>query len=310
MTRSGYLLPAIAALALAACASAPTPGPTPEPEPAPERAPWDDGDPDYGPDYTPDLSGVTEPEPRDEPRSRWGNPETYEVFGVTYRLMEQGEGHVEEGIASWYGKKFHGRRTSSGEPYDMYAMTAAHKKLPIPIYARVTNLENGRSVVVRINDRGPFAHDRIIDMSYAAAYRLDMVDSGTARVRVETLTRNLDAEDTTAGTGNGAMRVADSGERTAAPDVRAAPRVQSSVNREDWFLQAGAFGDRTNAERMRARLEAEDLASVVIRSSGDEGPHRVWIGPVDSREAAEALRDRLASRGLGPANIVSPDNAR
>jgi rare lipoprotein A len=133
------------------------------------------------------LADLPDPEVVELSRSRYGNPETYTVAGRSYRVMDTSRGYVAEGNASWYGRKFHGRRTSSGEPFDMFALTAAHRSLPIPAFARVTNLQNGRSTVVKINDRGPFHDDRIIDLSYAAAVKLDFHGSGTARVKVEVL---------------------------------------------------------------------------------------------------------------------------
>ena len=134
-----------------------------------------------------DLDEIPDAIPQQELKSRSGNPETYVIDGVTYRVMETSAGYREEGLASWYGGYFHGRQTSSGDVYDMYLMTAAHKSLPLPTYVRVTNLGNGRSVVLRVNDRGPFVEDRIIDLSYTAAAKLGMVDSGTARVEVVAL---------------------------------------------------------------------------------------------------------------------------
>jgi len=128
-------------------------------------------------------------QPAAEPRSARGNPREYEVFGVRYRVLDSAEGYDETGVASWYGSEFHGRSTSSGEPYDMNAMTAAHRTLPLPTYVEVTNLENGRVAVVRVNDRGPFHGERLIDLSYAAALELGIVASGTARVRVRALAR-------------------------------------------------------------------------------------------------------------------------
>ncbi|MDS4039650.1 MAG: septal ring lytic transglycosylase RlpA family protein [Candidatus Competibacter sp.] len=128
-----------------------------------------------------------EPVPRVESPSRSGNPDTYVVFGRRYRVKETSEGYRETGIASWYGWDFHGRKTSSGPPFNMFDLTAAHKSLPIPTYARVTNLENGRSIVVKINDRGPFIGERLIDLSYAAAARLEMLEQGTTRVEVAAL---------------------------------------------------------------------------------------------------------------------------
>ena len=130
---------------------------------------------------------IPEAVPRQEFKSRSGNPETYVIDGITYRVLDTSAGYREEGIASWYGGYFHGRRTSSGDVYDMYQMTAAHPSLPLPTYVRVTHLENGRSVVLRVNDRGPFVEDRIIDVSYAAATRLGMAAQGTARVEVVAL---------------------------------------------------------------------------------------------------------------------------
>jgi rare lipoprotein A len=134
-----------------------------------------------------DFDEIADAIPLQEFKSRSGNPETYVIDGVTYHVMDTSDGYREEGLASWYGGYFHGRRTSSGDVYDMYLMTAAHKSLPLPTYVRVTHLENGRSVVLRVNDRGPFVEDRIIDLSYAAAAKLRMADSGTARVEVVAL---------------------------------------------------------------------------------------------------------------------------
>ena len=145
------------------------------------------GEADSVPDEIPDVDAIPEPEVREEPRARTGNRD-YVVLGRRYRVMDDAEGYVEEGNASYYGNKFHGRRTSSSEVYDMYAFTAAHRTLPLPSFARVTNLANGRSIIVRVNDRGPFHSNRIIDLSYAAAVKLGYRDRGTARVRVEALT--------------------------------------------------------------------------------------------------------------------------
>jgi len=164
------------ALLLAGCLAAPSRGPVFR-EPA-------DGPPLREP---PGLASLPDPIPRQEPRSARGNPATYTVFGRTYRVMDSAAGYYATGLASWYGRKFHGRLTSSGEPFDMFELTAAHRSLPIPTYVRVINLDNGRHTIVRVNDRGPFHDDRIIDLSYAAAVKLGFHDHGTARVRVEVL---------------------------------------------------------------------------------------------------------------------------
>lgn len=164
------------ALLLAGCVAAPSGRPVFR-EPA-------DGPPLREP---PGLAHLPDPVPRQEPRSARGNPPTYTVFGRTYRVMDSAAGYYATGLASWYGRKFHGRLTSSGEPFDMFELTAAHRSLPIPTYVRVTNLDNGRHTIVRVNDRGPFHDDRIIDLSYAAAVKLGFHQYGTARVRVEVL---------------------------------------------------------------------------------------------------------------------------
>lgn len=142
---------------------------------------------DSAPDYIPDVDAIPEPEVVDEPRSRYGNRSPYTVLGRQYTVLDEPAGFTEQGIASFYGSKFHGRRTSNMEVYDMYAFTAAHKSLPLPSFARVTNLDNGRSVVVRVNDRGPFHEGRVVDLSWAAAVKLDMHRQGTARVEVRAL---------------------------------------------------------------------------------------------------------------------------
>ena len=144
------------------------------------------GEADTVPDLIPDVDAFPEPEVREEPRARTGN-RSYSVLGKRYQVLDSAADYVEEGGASYYGNKFHGRRTSSGEVYDMYAFTAAHKTLPLPSYARVTNLDNGKSVVVKVNDRGPFHPGRIIDLSYAAAVKLGYREKGTARVEVRAL---------------------------------------------------------------------------------------------------------------------------
>lgn len=241
-----------------------------------------------------DLAAIPDAVPREEPRSRYGNPETYEVFGRRYRVMKSAKGHVERGLASWYGPGFHSERTSSGEPYDMYAMTAAHKTLPIPCFVRVTNLENGRSVVVRVNDRGPFVGDRIIDLSYTAAWKLDMLRAGTAKVEI---------------------RVLDPGRRAPPPPLVAAavpvavgaavaapvtPTVSATVAAGGGLLQVGAFGSRANADALVARLQASGIGgtSVSEASVGGRTVFRVRVGPVADAEQAMQLADRLRIFGI------------
>lgn len=251
-------MPAAATLAgllalglLAACASAPPAAPGAE-TPRPHR--------DSGPAKPPPrLANLPDPAVRAVPKSKRGNS-PYVVFGKRYEVLSTAHGYRRDGKASWYGKKFHGRTTSSGEVYDMYQLTAAHRSLPIPTYVRVTNLDNGRRTIVRVNDRGPFHPDRIIDLSYAAAVKLGFQDRGVANVRVESVMPKASAH------GAGA-----SGR---------------------FFVYAGPFRDLRGAEATHANvrtLVAEPTA--VVRR---HGTLRVRVGPVASRSAAERLRALLA----------------
>lgn len=277
----------------------------------PERDPRPLGDAAYDsypePDDIPqDLALIPEPEPRDEAPSRYGNPPEYEVFGQRYRTLRTSDGFEEEGVASWYGTKFHGRRTSSSEPYDMYAMTAAHKSLPLPSYVEVTNLDNQKQVVVRVNDRGPFVDGRIIDLSYAAAHRIDMTDAGVARVRIRAvgpgdteLKRIAAAEPLPApGSPDGAEAVPASGsEADAAVEPMAEARdVNGTLSDERRFVQVGAFAERYSAEQVRDDLRALGFEAVRISSvERDNGSdlHRVRIGPLPDGDAVRAITDRL-----------------
>ena len=232
------------------------------------------------------LETLPDPVVRNEPRSRWGNDD-YVEGGRTYRILPTAVGYDRIGVASWYGLKFHGRRTSSGETYDMYRLSAAHPTLPIPGFARVRNLDNGRETVVRINDRGPFHGARFLDLSYAAAVKLGFVEQGTARVRVTALAAPAGAA--------GTVALADT-------------RVPS---RGRYFLQAGAFLERRWADARVTALrnlfdEERDAAVRVLHDPADR-LFRVRVGPLATREAAQRLRTLLADVSPGeesPAVIV------
>jgi rare lipoprotein A len=185
-----------------------------------------------------DVSGVIEPVPRREPLAATGNRSPYTVLGKVYRVRDSADGYVERGVASWYGTKFNGRATSSGERYDICAFTAAHRTLPLPSIVRVTNLDNGRSVLVRVNDRGPFHSGRLIDLSYAAAVRLGVDRTGTARVEVRAVDGNEDAPMLLADAGGGKGGGGGGGGRPA-PAVAVPPGKQ--------WVQAGSFADKDNA---------------------------------------------------------------
>ncbi|HLB30727.1 MAG TPA: septal ring lytic transglycosylase RlpA family protein [Gammaproteobacteria bacterium] len=229
-----------------------------------------------------DLSGVSDAVPKEEPRSKYGNPASYVVLGKRYYVMRSGEGYKERGIASWYGDKFHGRRTSSGEPYDMYAMTAAHKSLPLPTYVSVTNLRNGKNIVVRVNDRGPFHENRIIDLSYAAASRLDILRGGTGLVEVSAI--------------NPADYKPDMQPPTPAPGARPVT---------GFYIQVGAFADLGNARRLSARLAGLDR-SLHISQAVVNGRtlYRVRLGPLLDTEAADILVAALFRRGVSEYRIT------
>ncbi|MBT8422594.1 MAG: septal ring lytic transglycosylase RlpA family protein, partial [Gammaproteobacteria bacterium] len=197
---------------------------------------------------------------QDMTRTKRGNPPFYEVFGVRYQVMNSSDGYRQRGVASWYGKKFHGRQTSNGERYDMYRMTAAHKTLPLPTNVKVTNLDNGRSVIVRVNDRGPFVKGRIIDMSYAAAQALDMTQAGTARVEVVALdTSYTGAIAAVSATQPAAGKSAETAARAPADpvmtDLPAQPRM---------YVQVGAFGEVTNARNLAEQLSGSGVNQVNV----------------------------------------------
>jgi len=219
-----------------------------------------------------------------EPLSRYGNPEFYEVMGVRYVPLKSAEGYVERGIASWYGPDFHGELTSTRETYDMYQMTAAHKTLPLPTWVEVTNLENGRKVRLRVNDRGPFKDERIIDLSYAAALKLDVVRNGTARVEVRAV------------------------QGPAAPPVRmAAAPAATGGQASAMYLQVAAFGARENADRMRQQLEPALGAPVRVFEDTAHAPplYKVQLGPIRDVTHADQLVTALGNVGIAKHHFVN-----
>jgi rare lipoprotein A len=202
--------------------------------------------------------------------------------------MESSVGFVEKGIASWYGTKFHGRRTSSGETYDMYAMTAAHKNLPLPTYVKVTNLNNGKHIIVKVNDRGPFHENRIIDLSYTAAIKLDIVKKGTGLVEV---------------------RAIQPGEpiRQSSKSVAPVKTVSSYNNDPGFYIQVGSFGELANAEKMRQKLEPLAEQSVKISQTVVDGKtlHRVRIGPITDIDVSDSIINKLEDHGVTEHRIVT-----
>jgi rare lipoprotein A len=255
----------VLSVALAGCGVSPT---APEKPATPAKTAMkggyylDDG-PEAAP--PPNLDAIPDAVPRDEPLHRFAN-RSYSALGSTYTPQTVRGVYSEEGVASWYGRRFHGKKTASGELYDMYAMTAAHPTLPIPSYARITSLANGKSVVVRINDRGPFHSNRIIDLSYTAAHKLGYLGKGSTRVRVESL--NPAAYDT-----------------------------QGEAIKGGVYLQVGAFSRADNAQQMHDRLARElalDAGQSRVVLNGTL--HRVQLGPYSDDDAAYSDRTRLRER--------------
>ncbi len=249
----------------------------------------DDGPPERVPDGLAEIPDAT---PADEPFHRFAN-RPYTVFGQTYVPVVNKEPRKERGLASWYGRKFHGQKTSSGEIYDMFAMTAAHKTLPIPSYARVTNVKTGKSVVVRVNDRGPFHSERVIDLSYAAAARIGIVNAGSALVEVERVIPGAAA----------AAEILVVEQPLPVAAVIETPVV--SQEPAGLWLQLGAFSSAESAESFRQKM-ARDLpwllepAQVMAR----DGLHRVRLGPYRNRDEASAIADKVrASLGFLPVLI-------
>ena len=236
----------------------------------------------------PDLSKIPEPVPKSEPKSQYGNKSPYEVLGETYKVLPSCAGYVERGLASWYGNKFHGYMTSNFEKYDMYAYTAANKVLPLPCYVKVTNLENGKSAIVRVNDRGPFAPNRIVDLSYVAAVKLGVWPKGTAMVEV----RSIDPDH---------------------PDRQSLPARETVVAgpprktpKPELYLQVGAFADASNAERAASQVRAAKLGEVRIVESTVNGKslRRVRLGPLRDADEADRITPRLRSLGLGEPRVA------
>lgn len=303
------LAPVLSALLLSACGSQP-PKPVVEraetpavaeatPKPAARKPPFKKGGGYYlddgpGDDAPEDLEAIPDAVPRVEPLHRFAN-NPYSALGRDYVPMRELKPYRARGIASWYGRRYHGQKTSSGERYDMYAMTAAHPVLPIPSYARVTNPANGKSVVVRINDRGPFHAGRLIDLSFTAAWKLGYIDNGSTLVEVESILPGREAPVAQAKPADPVARIA------AEPEPAAKPLLETRDARGH-YLQLGAFGNRDNAEALKAHL-ARELGSLgeklVVQAAGNL--YRVQLGPWPQAQDARRIADSVSETlGLKP----------
>lgn len=320
MARAWRCAAAAALLQLAACAHAP-----PHPSPARPSAPVPPAT--VLPRTAPDVNQVPDAVPREEPRSAFGNPPFYYVGGHRYVVLPSASGYVERGVASWYGTEFHGLRTSTGEPYDMFAMTAAHKTLPLPCYARVTNLSNGRNVVVRINDRGPFVANRVIDLSYSAAARLDMIRNGTAFVQVEVLTPAAPSLNASMPVNAPAAQAASVGV-SSVPAMNPPPAAQPApvtapgaatatapavapgpatapAPAGSFYIQVGAYSRADNASGAVHRLRAAGLENIFTLAPDAHQPlQRVRIGPIASVQQFDATIARLSALGFPNARLA------
>lgn len=247
---------------------------------------------DRAPSQPLDESQIREVIPVPLNRTMAGNRSPYTVNGRSYRVMQREEGFQQTGLASWYGEKFHGHQTSNGEIFDMYQVSAAHTGLPIPSFLRVTNLENQRSIVVRVNDRGPFHNDRIIDLSYAAAYKLGFANQGTALVHLEAIVPSQN------------VMLASN---TATNPPSTAPGASSAAAGER-YLQAGAFSDMRAAQRLSDRLRDLTSRPVFIRSiqaaNTHQQLHRVRVGPISDPREIERISELMQSANLGQPYVV------
>jgi len=249
----------------------------------------------------PDMPGDAVPRP--EPRSKHGNGRDlgngpqYEVLNNTYTVMPSSNDYQERGVASWYGSKFHGNLTSNREVYDMYGMTAAHKTLPLPTYVRVRNLRNDKVIVVRVNDRGPFVHNRIIDLSYSAALKLDMIRDGTSLVEITAI--SFDQSGSSQSGGDRPTRV---GTPSLPPATSAAIAESNRL-----FVQVGAFGGRENAARRLAMLSQSGIANAFIHEDTSTHPslYRVRVGPVGGVNQYDRLVEELEGLGIKDPYLIA-----
>lgn len=291
---------------------------------------------DSAPQHTINIDNITDAKPRIEARSRYGNPDSYVIRGVRYHVRSSSTSFQQQGIASWYGTKFHGRKTSSGEAYDMYAMTAAHKTLPLPTWVEVINHDNQHRIIVKVNDRGPFISGRIIDLSYAAAAKLGVIATGTANVTI----RAIDPAKYIAASNNGKITyrtatthpvqkqdnhkmvstlntlpvsLANSNERQSTwsttethTHAGALASTHKTLQPQHFYLQVAAFNDRNKAEQLRQRLLflQPDKIQIETGTKANQIFYRVKIGPISSLSAAGRLAAEITAMGLEEPQIM------
>jgi len=265
-----------------------------------------DPEQDSAPTELVNVDEIPDAVPQPSKRSKYGNPSSYVVFGKRYHVMESGEGYKERGIASWYGKKFHGRRTSSGDPYDMHGMTAAHKTLPLPTYVRVTNLKNKRQVILKVNDRGPFHENRIIDLSHTAAVKLGIKPTGTGWVEVEAIHSYPNPQ--TIPKSVPVAEVVVKSNRNNVSQSALPPTLQGKAN---LYLQVGAFTSSNNAKNLSQNLTRKlSSASIVNKVNisnltiNEQPIFRVRIGPIENIIDAEKISASVVEFGFEQPKII------
>lgn len=282
--KQSYFLVIICSVMLAACSSTPTIKRTPSAPSSkqPPSTPSKDGGyyPGDGPHAKPpsNIDDIPNAVPKNEPLYKYST-KPYVALGKKYYPLKSAKNYKKQGVASWYGKLFHGNKTAIGEVYDMYSMTAAHTILPLPSYVKVTNINNGRSVIVRVNDRGPFKHDREIDLSYAAAYQLRLIEKGSGLVEVEVIDPNQFTQT-----------------QPSTPPPTAAPTLPSGSDAvlAGLYIQAGAFGDEANATMLQKRIQALGIEqNSRINRVYNNGLHRLMVGPYSTRQEAEQTANNI-----------------
>jgi rare lipoprotein A len=289
--KKSYFLIIFLSLVLAACSSSPSIKRAPSaPSDKPKSSDTSPGGgyyPGDGPHANPpsNLDDIPDAVPTVEPLYKYST-KPYIALGKKYTPLESGQNYKKRGIASWYGKLFHGNKTANGEIYDMYSMTAAHTVLPLPSYVKVTNVENGRSVIVRVNDRGPFKHDREIDLSYAAAYKLRLIEKGSGLVEVEAIDPNQWS--------SGQQTTQASTPATEPTTLSSPPIDKNNIATLQHFIQAGAFGDESNASALQKRIQALNIEqSDRINRVYNNGLYRLMVGPYQTRQDAEQVADNI-----------------
>ena len=253
-------------------------------------------DVDGPPVFPRSVKNIPDAVPKIETKSKYGNPATYSALGKTYKVLNSHHGFEQTGMASWYGTKFHGKRTSSGEPYDMYAMTAAHPTLPIPCYAKVTNVQNGKTAVVKINDRGPFKSSRIMDLSYAAAHRLGVYQNGTSKVKIQIINPTEWDHDLYLAQSKNPPRLAKT-EISTQKTTTEAPGV---------YLQLAAFKQKSNADAFADKVQdllKPHAVAIKLTDSSAKSTYRVCVGPFAQKQEAHKIATVLKNKNL-PAQVT------